>query len=77
MRTLALHSTREIIYTGIASRMLHAYSVKDANRVASARPDRVVTGMDPAVLDAVALMTDAEDSVVTAVASGVRVLMRE
>lgn len=77
LRALALHPTRELIYAGTASGVLHAHSVADANRVASARPDCVVAGMDPAVRDAVAVLTDSgRDAVVTAVAGGVRVLTR-
>lgn len=77
LRAIALHPTRELIYAGTASGMLHAHSVADANRVASARPDCIVAGMDPAVRDAVAVLTDSgRDAVVTAVAGGVRVLTR-
>jgi DNA polymerase III epsilon subunit-like protein len=76
LRALALHPTRELIYAGTASGFLHAHSVEDAGRIASARPDRAVTGIDPAVRDAVAVITDAGDAVVTAVGGGVRVVTR-
>lgn len=73
LRCVALHPTRELIYTGTASGVLHAHSVADAHRVASARPDCLVAGMDPAVRDAIAVT---DHAVVTAVAGGVRVLTR-